>query len=69
MSGDRLEGASITIWPIDGANDGGGRQTRTTRNGHFHLALEPGKYRALVSADQFDPMSATFTVEKSQIKI
>jgi hypothetical protein len=66
MSGDRLAGATISVWPIDGRKDGS-RLAKTTKNGQFHLALEPDKYRALVSAEEFDPMSATFSVRMAKL--
>jgi hypothetical protein len=41
MSGDRLSFVTISIWPIDGKNLQG-KLANTTRNGHFHVALEAG---------------------------
>lgn len=62
MSGERLADASISVWQIDGSRSDDVKIAKTTRNGNYHMALEPGKYRALVSAEDFDAMSTTFTV-------
>jgi hypothetical protein len=62
MAGDSISGANISVWAIGGSGTNEPRTTKTTGNGNYHLALEPGSYRILVSDKEFDPMSATFTV-------
>jgi hypothetical protein len=67
MSGDRLFAVNISVWPIQNDDKKGlhlqtARTTKTTKNGHYYLALEPGTYRALIAADGYDPMSSTFKV-------
>lgn len=65
MSGDRLSGVNISVWPIQmdsKTNLQTSKTTKTTKNGQYNLALEPGKYRAMIIADGYDPMSSTFTV-------
>lgn len=62
MAGDSISGANISVWAIGGSGTNEPRTTKTTGNGNYHLALEPGSYRILVSDKEFDPMSATFTI-------
>ncbi|CAK5124731.1 unnamed protein product [Meloidogyne enterolobii] len=69
MSGDRLSGVNVSVWPIQ--NDHNviletTKTTKTTKNGHYNLALEPGTYRAVIMAVGYDPMSSTFTVSIGQ---
>lgn len=69
MSGDRLSGVNISVWPIqkdDKTIFETTRTTKTTKNGHYNLALEPGTYRAMIMADGYDPMSSTFTISFGQ---
>jgi len=65
MSGDRLSGVNVSVWPIQKDHNiilETTKTTKTTKNGHYNLALEPGTYRAMIMADGYDPMSSTFTV-------
>uniref|UniRef100_A0A914L0K0 Peptidase M14 carboxypeptidase A domain-containing protein n=1 Tax=Meloidogyne incognita TaxID=6306 RepID=A0A914L0K0_MELIC len=69
MSGDRLSGVNVSVWPIQKDHNiilETTKTTKTTKNGHYNLALEPGTYRAMIMADGYDPMSSTFTVSFGQ---
>ena len=72
MSGDRLSGVNVSVWPIQKDHNiilETTKTTKTTKNGHYNLALEPGTYRAMIMADGYDPMSSTFTVSLHIFKL
>lgn len=63
-NGDRLEAANISIFK-DGPSFSDLTplyRTKTTVNGFYHIALEPGNYRIWINVNEFDNINSAFTV-------